>query len=184
MCKGHEKKEVHSMEEKTYPFITYLEGLRDDRGALAALRRGLGQPPGTVASMYPYVVRWLGDDVPPWREEAYYLVAALFAYHPAEGGTGNMGDHFARTRQPQGDDTAIERRFTALLAAHPDDLGFSLRQAVSFLKSKEIPIKWQQLLSDVLNWGHPERYVQQQWARAFWGRDQSAQAASQNDRKS
>ena len=155
---------------QTHPLITYLESLRDDRAALAALRRGLGQPPGTVASMYRYVVPWLPDDTPPWRETAYYLIAALFAYHPAPGGTGSMGRHFARTRDPKGDNTAIERRFTALLSAHPDDLDFYLRQAISFLRSKDVPVDWHQLLSDLLAWGHPDRYVQQQWARAFWGR--------------
>ena len=153
-----------------HPFITHLESLRDDRGALAALRRGLGQPPGTVADMYRYVVPWLSDETTRWLEDAYYLVAALFAYHPAEGGIGNMGRHFARARDPQGDDTALERRFTALLSAHPDDLDFYLRQAVSFLKSKEVPVNWHQLLPDLLAWGHPDRYVQKQWARAFWGR--------------
>jgi len=158
------------MEETKHRFIEYLESLRDDRAALAALRRGLGQPPGTVASMYPYIVRRLSEDTPPWQEAAYYLIAALYAYHPAEGGAGNMGRHFARARDPQGDNTAIERRFTALLAAHLDDLGFYLRQAVSFLKSKEVPVNWHQLLSDVMAWGHPDRYVQKQWARAFWGR--------------
>jgi CRISPR system Cascade subunit CasB len=155
---------------EAYPFITHLERLRDDRAALAALRRGLGQPPGTAASMYPYIVRWLSEDAPPWQEAAYYFIASLFAYHPAEGGVGNMGNHFARARDPQGDNTAIERRFTALLAAHPDDLSFYLRQAVSFLKSKEVPVNWHQLLSDLLGWGSSDRYVQQQWARAFWGR--------------
>jgi len=153
---------------ENHPFITRLENLRDNRGALAALRRGLGQPPGTVADMYRYVVPWLPDDAPLWRERAYYLVAALFAYHPDAGGAGNMGDHFACTRSH--DDTAVERRFTALLAAHPDDLPYYLRQAVSFLKSKETPINWNQLLSDVMAWGHPDRYVQKSWARAFWGR--------------
>jgi CRISPR system Cascade subunit CasB len=153
-----------------HPFITYLESLREDRGALAALRRGLGQPPGTVADMYRYVVPWLPAEPNRQREAAYYALAALFAYHPAVGGTGNMGHHFARTRDPQGDDTAIERRFTALLAAHPDDLEFFLRQAISFLRSKEVPVNWQQLLADVLAWGHPDRYVQKRWARAFWGR--------------
>jgi len=155
---------------QTQPFVTYLEGLRDDRAALAALRRGLGQPPGTVAGMYPYVVRWLPADAPPGREAAYYLVAALYAYHPAAGGAGNLGEAFRRTLDPQGDNTAVERRFTALLAAHPDDLDFYLRQAVSFLRSKEVPVDWHQLLADVLAWGHPDRYVQKQWARAFWGR--------------
>jgi CRISPR system Cascade subunit CasB len=158
------------MEENEHSFVTYLENKRDDRAALAALRRGLGRPPGTVPDMYRYVVPWLPDEAPPWREDAYYLIAALFAYHPKEGGRGNMGNHFARTRDPQGDNTAIERRFTTLLAAHPDDLDDYLRQAVSFLKSEEVPINWHQLLSDVMAWGHPERYVQQRWARGFWGR--------------
>ena len=158
------------MTTRTQPFVAYLEGLRDDRGALAALRRGLGQPPGTVADMYRYVVPWLPSDAPRYREAAYYLIAALFAYHPAPGSTGNMGQHFAHAWDAQGDNTALERRFTVLLAAHPDDLGDHLRQAISFLKSQDIPVNWHQLLRDVGAWGHPDRYVQQQWARGFWGR--------------
>lgn len=158
------------MEEQKHAFVEYLEGLRDDRGALAALRRGLGQPPGTVADMYRYVIPWLPEETKPWREAAYYQIAALFAYHPAEGGTGNMGNHFARTRDPQGDNTAIERRFTALLAAHPNDLDTYLRQAVSFLRSKEVPVNWDRLFRDIQRWGYQERTVQQAWARSFWGR--------------
>jgi CRISPR system Cascade subunit CasB len=154
---------------ETHPFIDYLEGLREDRGALAALRRGLGQPPGTVADMYPYVVPWLPAETKPRQEKAYYLVAALLAYHPAEGGTGNMGNHFARTCDPQSDNTAIERRFTTLLAAHPDDLSTYLRQAISFLRSEEVPVNWQKLFSDLQRWHYENRIVQKDWARAFWG---------------
>ena len=120
--------------------------------------------------MYRYVVPWLPEDAPYGRQAAYYLVAALFGYHPAEGGTGNMGDHFARARDVQRDDTAIERRFTTLLAAHVDDLPFYLRQAVSYLRSEEIPVNWHRLLSDVQAWGHPDRYIQRQWAEGFWRR--------------
>lgn len=155
---------------ETHPFITYLEGLREDRGALAALRRGLGQPPGEAREMYPYVVRWLPAEASAQREAAYYLVAALFAYHPDPNGSGNLGQAFRRTLDPNGDNTAIERRFTALLTAHPDDLPFYLRQAISFLKSKEVPVDWQRLFADVLAWGHPAGYVQKDWARGFWGR--------------
>lgn len=154
------------------PFVEYLESLRDDRGALAALRRGLGQPPGVVSSMYPYVVPWIPDGASRRAEAIYYLIAALFAYHPDAGGAGNMGHHFAAARDPQGDDTALERRFTALLAAHPDDLDFYLRQAVSFLRSKAVPIHWHQLFSDLRRWGDKDRSVQREWARAFWGRPQ------------
>jgi len=171
------------MEDKTHPFIKYLESLREreDRGALAALRRGMGHPPGTVPAMYPYVVRWLPKE--RWKEAAYYRIAALFAYHSMEGGRGNLGDHFAKARDPQGDDTAIERRFTALLAAHPDDFDVYLRQAVSFLRSKNKPINWNQLFYDVQRWGNPDsrEYVQKNWARAFWGRPQQEKEATETD---
>jgi len=155
--------------EEKHPFVAYLESLAENRGALAALRRGLGQPPGTVASMYPYVARWIGEDTPTWQEEAYYLIAALCALHPQPGGVGNMGDHFRRAAHERRQ--AFERRFEALLATHPDDLPDMLRQSVSLVKSQEVPINWDQLLGDVLHWGHPDRYVQRRWASSFWGAD-------------
>ena len=99
-------------------------------------------------------------------ENALYLIASLYAHHPASGGVGNMGDHFARARNPAAGDTAIERRFTAVLRSHPDDFPFYLRQAVSYLKSKEIAVNWHQLLRDMLAWSHPDHYVQKRWARA------------------
>jgi len=159
------------MTEREHPFITYLEGLRDDRGALAALRRGLGQPPGSAVEMYRYVVPWITAGASQQEERACYLVAALFAYHPDPGGWGNLGDAFRRTLDPR-DNTAIERRFTALLAAHPDDLPFYLRQAVGFLRSRQppVPVNWHRLLYDLRRWGYDNRPVQQEWARSFWGR--------------
>ena len=157
------------MATRTHAFVTHLEGLRENRAALAALRRGLGQPPGTVPAMYPYVVPWLPEGLHAGQEAAYYLIAALFAAHPAAGGVGNMGSHLGALRSGvQERDAALERRFTTLLAAHPDDLPFYLRQAVSLLRSKEVPINWHQLYSDVLAWGHPRCYVQQRWARSLW----------------
>jgi CRISPR system Cascade subunit CasB len=126
--------------------------------------------------MYRYVVPWLPANASPGREAAYYLVAALFAYHPASTKTGNMGSHLARTRDPQGENDALERRFTALLSAHPDDLPFYLRQAISFLKSKDDePVNWSQLLTDLEAWGNADRYVQQRWAREFWSSRHASQ---------
>lgn len=156
---------------ETHPFVNYLYSLgeKQARGALAALRRGLGQPPGTVAEMYRYVVPWLPKDVSRGEEAVYYLVASLYAIHPKSTPHGNLGEHLARTRKQEGDE-ALERRFTALLSAHADDLPDYLRQAVSFLKSKEEPINWDQLFRDLRNWDAPDRRVQKDWARAFWKR--------------
>jgi len=164
-----------------HPFVEYLEGLREDRGALAALRRGLGPAPGTATEKFRYVVPWVPKGCSRQEEEAYYLVAGFFAYHPKAGGQGDMGNHMAQARDPQGDNTAIERRFTALLGAHPEDLHFYLRQTISYLRSKEVPVDWSQLLRDLRAWGHPERYVQRQWARSFWGARPPDQATAQEE---
>lgn len=151
-----------------HPFAAYLEGLADDRAALAALRRGLGQAPGTAAEMYPYVVPRLPAGISRGEEDAYYTVAALFAFHPAATQSGNLGDHLARTIASDADRAAVERRFVALLKSHPEDLPGQLRQAISFLKSKEVPVNWSQLLRDICAWDHPARHVQRRWANAFW----------------
>jgi len=171
--------------QEGHPFIRYLQKLADgqERGALASLRRGLGQPPGTVADMYRYVEPFLGqDNRGGLKESAFYLVAALFALHPKSTESGNMGAHMAKTRMESGED-ALERRFTALLSAHPDDLPDYLRQAISFLKSKEEPVNWTQLLWDLQSWDKRDdaKYsVQKKWARSFWGGRQLTEPSNQS----
>lgn len=170
-------------------FIGRLQKLAagGERGALASLRRGLGQPPGTVAEMYRYVEPFLGsmESGARFKERAFYLVAALFAYHPKSTNEGNMGTHLAKTRTDAGAD-ALERRFTALLAAHPEDLPDYLRQAVSFLKSKEEPVNWLRLVQDLQNWekrDDPKYSVQKRWAREFWRKNQTTDSTDNSNEK-
>ncbi|MCD6303327.1 MAG: type I-E CRISPR-associated protein Cse2/CasB, partial [Anaerolineae bacterium] len=99
-------------------FLRHLEGLRDreDRGALASLRRGLGSPPGSVPRMYPYVLPW--SPANRRTEDACYVIASLFALHPQRGGKGTMGKSLSMVRDPN---ESLEKRFVALLNCHPDD---------------------------------------------------------------
>ncbi|MCL4560031.1 MAG: type I-E CRISPR-associated protein Cse2/CasB [Chloroflexi bacterium] len=166
---------------ETHPFIAYLQSLaeKDDRGALAALRRGLGQPPGSAAEMFRYVEPWLPERRFAGLELIYYLIASLFAYYPESAGAGNMGTHM-RQASTEGGEEAIERRFTALLAADLEDLPGYLRQAVSFLRSKNVLINWDQLLRDIQDWDREDRRVQKHWASAFWSKQpQAANNANQ-----
>ena len=163
-------------------FAVYLGSLAgredgDARAALAALRRGLGKAPGEAVEAARYVFSWLRDDDSLRRAEAYFQVAALFASHQGSWHRGdadrslNLGGSFRRLAGPAGSDEGggAERRFVALLNAHPDELDRHLRHAVSLLKSAEIPIDWAQLLRDVQEWAYEDRPVQLDWARAFWG---------------
>jgi len=134
-----------------------------------------------AADMHRYLIPLLPERISRWDEQCYYLIAALYGLHPKPAPSGNLGDHFAQALAQAGEagGEAVERRFVALLDAHPDDLDFYLRQAISYLKAKEeISVNYQQLLYDVMAWNHAERRVQVQrrWARGFWRRQAAAPA--------
>jgi len=156
-------------ESKQYPFILYLEAHIKDRAMLAALRRGLGQPPGSAPDMFPYVVPF----VLQWNESDLYLVASLFGLHPSLSTTGNIGTHikdFSRAKHFKrvDDDEATKRRFIQLLRYNRDALDTPFRQQISLLKSQNVAVNWHQLLYDLHYWDHADRFVQRQWAFAFW----------------
>lgn len=159
---------MKATETQPHPFVTYLETLSANRGALAALRRGLGQPPGTVPEVYPYLMPFIPEGAGSYTEAAYFTIASLYALYPQSSSSGNMGSHMAAAIASESRQAAVERRFTALLACHPDDLPDALRQAISFLRSQDQPVNWHQLMRDYLAWGHPDRYIQKSWAAAFW----------------
>lgn len=152
-------------------FVQYLVELadRDDRGALAHLRRGLGKPPGTAPEMFPLVVPWIPNQAPPGVQDAYFLVASLFGAHPSHGDAlGGMGDTFHRQSDEQ-TRAGMERRFVALLNARREDLPDHLRHAVSLARSKGVAINYDHLLEDLIRWSRPNRQVQRRWAYEFWG---------------
>lgn len=152
------------------PFITHLKELarREDRGALASLRRGLGQTPGTVPEMHPYVAPFLADGAWAWRHQCHYIVASLFALHPEAANDGNMGETFQRVATSAGSES-IEGRFIAMLKCHRDDLFDHLRHAVSLAKSKNVPICWELLFQHVQSWDDDRGWVQREWSRSYWG---------------
>jgi len=157
--------------ENRRAFILHLDALakRDDRAALADLRSGLGRN-GLETRVLPHVAPFLPMDR-PWEWRSWFLVAALFGFHPRHREQG--GDPLPKAwrsliRQSTLCDSQ-EQRFIALLDAEPAELGHHLRQALSLLKSAERPLDYGLLLNHILAWGHPARWVQRQWAKEFWG---------------
>jgi|GEM_PF-2249780 len=160
-------------------FIGYLHVLRknDDRAALASLRRGMGQKPGSVIETARIVERQLMHNTPEPVRTACYIVGSLFALHDETGGMGDMGNHFRKLcgEVKPGDELPrnIERRFKALLESDTDELPDALRQAVTLLKSKGVAVNWFQLAQDAQGWHFEagrERVIKS-WSRSFWNAD-------------
>lgn len=165
-----------STDSREARFIEALARLAqdNDRGALAALRRGLGRPPGTVPELFPYIIPLFHDPKDLPFEWACFVVAPLFALHPLpwpegdHGGPHSLGASFGQLSQKTGRCTAVERRLTRLLAADRNELPDLLRHAVTLLKGQDIPVDWVQLTKDLQRWDHPERWVQRAWARDYY----------------
>lgn len=157
------------------PFIDYLEELKrqENMGALASLRRGLQYDLGHCVDMYPYIIPWLEHVQGKWEKEMYYLIASLFAYHPRNCDSGNMGDVFRNISRSKRETKSLEQRFVALLRSNPEDLPFHMRQAISIAKSENIPINWHELFYDLKRWPFAKKYPPyEKWAGSFWKREQ------------
>lgn len=171
---------------RQHPLIARLVQLkdRDDRGALAALRRGLGKPPGTVPEMFPYVEPFIPVNGYARHVDAAYLVASLFGLHPVHGAPSEdarsrqqrgFGASLARIRLREGttdEDDGVARRFGALLNCDHEGLPTHLRHLMKLLdsRSRDAPIDYTQLYDDITDWEAPDRFVQRNWAAGFWRR--------------
>jgi len=173
-------------------FAKGLVKFRDDRKALATLRKGLVRAPGQV----PEIIQYLAPLIPPRLAripdlmDLCYLVGSLYALHPetwkppddARAGptfVQNFGSSAARLRnEGEGLSNSMEQRFIALLAAHKDDLPSHLRYSVTILRGSSIPVNWSQLLLDLRGWEWDDNPVQRRWAESFWGTGNSQPLAA------
>jgi CRISPR system Cascade subunit CasB len=156
--------------ERAARFVGALRPLaaKHDRGALAALRRGLS--PATVMDAWPVVSR-LGGDIGQPGESVFVDIAALFATHPVESTARNFGETCrAIARDDKGGlIESHERRFRRLLSSDsPADLAGQLRTWVRLAAGKSVGVNYESLFYDYRRWERFADDVRVEWARAFW----------------
>lgn len=185
------------MTEKEIPLVNRLIELakKEDRGALAALRTGLGKPPGAAPRMLAIVAPFLRSDEGP-ATRAAFITAALFAKHPEHATVGSLGASLWRATRREGinpegkhGEAGVEVRFAAALDADPEDLPRHLEGLVSLCESAGTPIDWHRFYRDVCGlFGQNEDHqirIRTRWARHFWRgpdhQDMPSQATQQED---
>ena len=136
--------------------LAYLRQFKNDRGAMADLRCALN--PVKLPRAWPLLARVGGIANP--RVEA---VAGLFAYHPDETHTGNLGTTCLRLKEQN---ESFDARFRRLLACDRDEICERLRPVILAAKPKGIQINYEELYADLCYWGDN---VKARWAREYWG---------------
>lgn len=148
------------------------KGLSDARGALARLRRALGQ------TLNYSVIRDLAPALPEQGLsdqdlDNYLLVAGLFALYqpPSQGRPPSISFggtlKALRAHKPFASES-LDQRMTAVLEARKEDLPYRLRQIVHLLKGSPHQPNWINLLKDLKAWNHTDRKIQRRWAKDYW----------------
>jgi len=145
-------------------FIQKLSGL--DAADRARLKRNAGKTVAEARGINLLIYRLLPPGLTPAQEETYFLVATLYPL-AAEAKRGNLGVSL-RQAQKTTNRKGLDRRIEALLDAETSQLPFRLRQTIHYLQSNRVPVDWACLLTDLLQWNHPDRFVQKNWARAYY----------------
>jgi CRISPR system Cascade subunit CasB len=153
--------------------VELIEALTDladpdspNRAALAHLRRGLDHPLDYTLGR----VGWLFRRVPDPALEDAVLAAGLFAWVKGDCPQTekvNFGEAFGG-RLTLEEKEQREKRFIDLLDADAEELPYKLRQAITLMAREGVGLDWRLLIQHLAHWGHPDRWVQKEWARGFW----------------
>lgn len=157
----------HTPKERAAEFVGALRRVRNDRGKLAALRRGLTDNPRMHVDAWPVVAN-LGGDI---GQPVFVAVAALFASHPEESNARNLGETCRRIAQGDGKEIieSFARRFRRLLACNDvADVIDQLRSWVRLAASKGVGVNYESLFADLWNWPWYADDIRVKWAKSFW----------------
>lgn len=162
-----------SVEQQSVDLMEQLTALRDDRGAMANLRRGFSS--ATEDRAWPWIARWC--DITNDRQRAIYAaVAAAFATHPEIAVHGDLGAVMQELaqRNQKGEEglKSFGATFQRFLNCHsPQEVCERLPAIVRMAKQQGVAVNYRQLFIDLCYWGNR---VKVRWASAYWGKPKDA----------
>lgn len=169
--------------ERAANFVGALRRAGNDRGKMAALKRGLTDNPRLHVDAWP-VIAGLGGDI---GNAAYVAIAALYATHPKdESNLRNFGETCRRIALEDSSDGKVpdsfQARFRRLLACdNVDDVIAQLRSWVRLAASKGVGVNYESLMNDLLWWNRLADRTRVEWAKSFW---QSGETAAETPQTS
>jgi CRISPR type I-E-associated protein CasB/Cse2 len=157
----------------------------NDNGAKADFKRAMSGEPEHIRKVYRFVLPYVGN-ASEWEQNNIWIpVTCLSVYYQQpirEAEKQRNFGHSCRGLATATNSDGADRRFRALLDLALTDMQSPLTALVRQMKSKGIAIDHPKLLADLRQWEHPNQYIQDQWARAFWSASvlQQEEQLSQN----
>jgi CRISPR system Cascade subunit CasB len=146
------------------------------------LKRSLTGEPKYLRRIYS-VTSYL-EGVAEHNKDEWILIAGLFAYYydelkpylvwgdselPKDFGTSLQALSIATKPPNEPESKAVVRKCRALLDTSLENIRSPLSALVRQMKSHSITIDYPKLIVDLCQWNHSDQYIQDQWAKSFWG---------------
>lgn len=153
--------------------LKFLRSRQEDRGFMANLRCVLVDSKQHRA--WPYLANF-GGIGEKHSNKVVQTVAGLYATHSEETHEGDYGamcrkllDKEERDKLDKAEGIGpISRRFQHLLAAEGDEIFDRVVRLVLRAKAQDIPVNYERLYRDLLDWEYRANQVRTRWARSFW----------------
>jgi CRISPR system Cascade subunit CasB len=162
----------NQLERETKFLQDIQDRIKNDNGAKATLKRALSGHDRHVLRTYPFLLPYL-EGISEWQQDIWIFGACLSTYHDQEQPPAPR--NFAQScldLHNSSESKGPERRFRALLDTDLVDIQSPITALVRQIKSKKdkkISVYYPQMITDLCFWNHPDQFVQDRWARAFWG---------------
>lgn len=154
-----------------------------NNGGIAIVKRAMSGEPRHITDAREFLP-YMGEES-RWKEIHIWIpVTSLSVYYPQPIMRSERPNNFGfscfllQQEIQRGNPAAkgISRRFKALLDTSLEDMQTPLNALVRQIKQMKIKrqenefvIDYPKLLADLQKWDYPDRYIQDQWARTFWG---------------
>jgi CRISPR system Cascade subunit CasB len=170
------------LEQETQFLQAIRDRIKNNNGAKADFKRALSGEENHIRKVYPILLPLCIGNLAntEWEQkrlekQIWIPVACFSVFYPQpiqeDAKHRNFG-HSCRTLADKTESKGAERRFKALLDLALADMPSQLAALVRQMKTKGVVINYPQLLADLCRWEHSDQYIQDKWARAFWGAPQ------------
>jgi CRISPR type I-E-associated protein CasB/Cse2 len=133
---------------------------------LSRLRRAAQKPAQDIRILD--ILAKIHYDMPEWKAEQVDLIAYFYAIAYQCPHSNNPDFNLGNVLKQN---AWSETRMRSILDTGIENLSFRFRQVFRYLNAKGTPLNWNILITEIMAWDSPSKWVQRRWAEGFFAPD-------------